>query len=82
MALLALILAIVALGVTLGTVLLVLVLLTGDKFRYASKVEVRKLMASLANLWRYMEAIDDQTGGGGHRVLLPEVRPKAPRPRD
>lgn len=70
-------LAILAVLLNLGTFVVLLVLLGGREGRFAKwrdldavKGEVRTLAAKMSDLWRYLEVLDDATGGAGHKVLV------------
>lgn len=72
---LAIIMSGMALFISGATFLTVLALLGRRSFQYATRQdvgEVRDRMSTLgrnlALLWRHMEAIDDHTGGWGHRL--------------
>ena len=69
--------AILSLMLNLATLILVLVLLGGRESRFAKwrhldqlRVRINKMARDQSDLWRYLEAIDDVTGGAGHQVFL------------
>lgn len=72
----AIILAGMAMFVSGTTFLLILTLLGSRRFQYASKADLEELSDRMrilgtnqAKLFKYLEAVDDRTGGTGHRVL-------------
>lgn len=77
MATAALVFAILSLTLNLATLILVLVLLGGRESRFAKwrhldelRVKVHKVARDQSDLWRYLEAVDDVTGGAGHSVFI------------
>lgn len=73
---LAIILAGTATFISGATFLLVLVLLGRKEFQYATVSDLREVLNRLSvigrnqsQLYRYLEAVDDRSGGSGHRVL-------------
>lgn len=58
------------------TLLVVLALLGRKEFNYAKKADLNEVFHRLgllgrqqSKLFRYLEAVDDRTGGRGHQVL-------------
>lgn len=77
MALAALIFAILACLLALATFVMVLLLLGGRESRFVKwrtferlRKQVWETRSGQSDLWRYLEAIDDATGGTGHKVFL------------
>lgn len=73
---LAIVLAGIAIFISGSTFLIVLALLGGPRGQYASRTDLDEMSERLniqgrnqAKLFRYLEAVDDQKGGTGHRVL-------------
>lgn len=70
---LAIILSGVAVLISGATFILVMVLLGRSDFQYCSQEDLAKVEARLrknqSDLWDYVEAVDDQSGGRGHQVL-------------
>lgn len=77
-------LSIMSLVLSVGTMGIILALLSRSELDYASRRDLRKLndhltdelgrlQYSQSQLWRYAEAVDDHTGGNGHRVLSEPV---------
>jgi len=73
---LAIILAGISLLVSGTTFILILVLLGRSEFNYPSledfediEGELDELRANQSKLWLYLEAVDDEVGANGHRVL-------------
>ena len=81
MATAALVLAILALLFNLATFVLLLILCGGRESRFAKwkdldklRVQVNTATRKMSILWRYLEAVDDATGGTGHQVLSRPMR--------
>jgi hypothetical protein len=77
---LAIILAGVSLLVSGATLLTVLALLGRKDFQYATCDDLQEVLDRLAvvgrgqaQIYRYVEAVDDHLGCNGHRVLCPPV---------
>lgn len=70
-----------ALSINITTALLVIILLRPNDARYAdlaARVDKQDKLLDLcgkanSELFRYVERLDDVTGGSGHHVLLPAV---------
>jgi hypothetical protein len=80
-----LVLAVIAVIASIGTLVLILTLLGKPRGQYATKEDLAQIEAWLgrlggaqSNLWRYVECVDECAGSRGHSLFIARVQKQSP----